>query len=171
MPSCDGFEAATKLYEEAVALYEAAKAEFEILQNDIAETIQRGYAPANATLAEEERLRSKMFAAAAEMSRRDRRRSQGSNSVKPTKKSDETILRIDGFPVHVRDLICIRDSDGSLSEIRFTIDGIANRDLFKLHLPVGVAVADGDDARVRQFRLIRFELGHQHTIYVYVKHV
>ena len=75
MPSRRDVEAATARYEEAVATYGAAKAEFQILQKDIAETILRGYAPAGATLAEEERLRSRMFAAAAVVSSRDRQRS------------------------------------------------------------------------------------------------
>jgi hypothetical protein len=67
-------EAATALYEEAVVMYESAKAEFEILQTDIGKTINSGYAPHSTTLAEEERLRSKMFAAAALVSSRDRQR-------------------------------------------------------------------------------------------------
>ena len=72
MPSGEGLEVAA--YVEALAMYEAAKADFQILQNDVAETIHSGYAPASITLAEEERLRNRMFAAAA-VSRRDRERS------------------------------------------------------------------------------------------------
>jgi hypothetical protein len=72
MPSREEFETARALYEEAVAVYEAAKADLEVLQKDIAETILRGYAPASVTLAEEERLKSKVFAAAALVSKRDR---------------------------------------------------------------------------------------------------
>ena len=75
MPSRQEVGAATALYAEAVAAYEAAKAEFQILQNDIAETIHTGNAPASVTLAEEERLRIKMFTAAAVVSKRDRERS------------------------------------------------------------------------------------------------
>jgi hypothetical protein len=72
MPSRD--DAATARYEEAVVTYEAAKAAFQILQKDMAETILCGFAPPGPTLAEEERLRSRMFAAAAAVSSRDRRR-------------------------------------------------------------------------------------------------
>ena len=65
-------EAAIAAYVEAVAMYEVARADFEILQTDIAETISSGYAPTSATLAEEERLTIRVFAAAAAVSRRDR---------------------------------------------------------------------------------------------------
>ena len=69
-------EAAIAAYVEAVAMYEVARADFEILQTDIAETISSGYAPTSATLAEEERLRSRLFVAVAVVSKRDRERSK-----------------------------------------------------------------------------------------------
>jgi hypothetical protein len=72
MPIGERLEAAISAYVEAVAMYEAAKADFEILQSDIAETIVSGDTPTSATLAEEERLRIRVFAAAAAVSRRDR---------------------------------------------------------------------------------------------------
>jgi hypothetical protein len=42
-------------------IYEPAEGEFQILQKDNAETIDSSYTPAGATLAEEERLRSRVF--------------------------------------------------------------------------------------------------------------
>ena len=62
-------------------------------------------------------------------------------------------------------------TDGCLSEIRFTIDGMANRDLFTLDLPVGIAVSDADARGTQIFRLARFELNSQHAEYLCVKHV
>jgi hypothetical protein len=72
MATSERLEASIAAYVEALATYEAAKADFEILQTDIDETISSGYAPTSATLAEEDRLRIRVFAAAAAVSRRDR---------------------------------------------------------------------------------------------------
>jgi hypothetical protein len=69
----DELEAATALYEEAVAMYEAAKAEFERLKTTIAETGRSGRTPTSSTLAEEDKLRARLFVAAAKLSSRHRR--------------------------------------------------------------------------------------------------
>ena len=76
MPSGKNHAAAIAAYVRTVAMFEAPKAEFQILQADIAETIHDGYAPAGATLAEEARLRSRLFVAVAVVSKRDRERSK-----------------------------------------------------------------------------------------------
>jgi hypothetical protein len=74
MPSREEFEAATALYQEAVAMYEAAQAELEALKKAIADTIRRGGSPTGTALAEEDELRAKLFTAADRLSRRRHRR-------------------------------------------------------------------------------------------------
>jgi len=73
MPSRDEFEAATARYEEAVAKYEAAKAEFEILKTTIAEAGRTSRTPTGSALAEEDKLRARLFVATAKSSSRHRR--------------------------------------------------------------------------------------------------
>ena len=77
MPSRrEEFEASKALYDEAMEHYEAAKAEFETLKKTIAETNRSGNRQTRATLAEEDELRKKLFAAADRLSRLHRRLQQ-----------------------------------------------------------------------------------------------
>ena len=117
MPSREEFEAAHALYDEAVALYEAAKAEFEILQRTIAETIHNGRPPSDAALSEAERLRTKLFVAAERVSWHKRRPSAA------------RMIHVDGRPVRVTDLKADPAEVAGLggSEIRFAVDAATSR--------------------------------------------
>jgi ketosteroid isomerase-like protein len=73
MPTREDVDAAQALYDEAAALFEAAKADFELLKRTITETVRSGGRPTSATLAQEDELRKKVFAAADRLSRCHRR--------------------------------------------------------------------------------------------------
>ena len=73
MPSTENLAATIAAYVEAVAMFERAKADFELLKKEIGETIRSGRRPTSATLAEQDELQKKVFAAADRLSRRQRR--------------------------------------------------------------------------------------------------
>jgi hypothetical protein len=65
-------DAATALYEESVAMYEAAQENFDRRQAQIRRRLERGEAPTDQELKEEEAARARLFICRVRLSRREK---------------------------------------------------------------------------------------------------